>query len=360
MRLCFLGDVAVERTTKVPSLSMGAYDGVIANLEGPILRNADQSLVNTFRGRLPVYSTLAVLDVLHSFRIVGLSLANNHIYDLPLPSSHTRSLLEEYGILTFGAGKTLAEASKPLVLKQDATTVQIFGFGWRVIGCRTTAGDYEGVNPLSPGHMLATIRELRRTDTTSFVVFFLHWNYELERYPQPAHRQLAHDLIAEGVDMIIGTHPHVSQGMEIINDRPIVYSLGNWYFPPRIVNRFRLHFPEESKRQLAFEVNVSGRTVNDYALNWYQFDANTCDLTLEARETNSTDRIISELSPFINLSHSDYTQWFSQHRARRRGLPVYRDYRHTLCNHFRDQFVLMRHFIIRRLISLGLKRTLAG
>ena len=33
-----------------------------------------------------------------------------------------------------------------------------------------------------------------------------------------------------GVDAVIGMHPHVPQGWELIDGKPIFYSLGNFYF----------------------------------------------------------------------------------------------------------------------------------
>ena len=48
--------------------------------------------------------------------------------------------------------------------------------------------------------------------------------------PLPEWRQRYKDLIDLGADVIIGHHPHIVQGWEIYKEKPIFYSLGNFYF----------------------------------------------------------------------------------------------------------------------------------
>ena len=43
-------------------------------------------------------------------------------------------------------------------------------------------------------------------------------------------RSLAKELIDAGADLIIGSHPHVLQGIEYIDEVPVAYSLGNFLF----------------------------------------------------------------------------------------------------------------------------------
>jgi poly-gamma-glutamate synthesis protein (capsule biosynthesis protein) len=41
---------------------------------------------------------------------------------------------------------------------------------------------------------------------------------------------MSHELIDYGADVVIGSHPHVPQGFEMYNGKPIFYSLGNFIF----------------------------------------------------------------------------------------------------------------------------------
>ena len=46
----------------------------------------------------------------------------------------------------------------------------------------------------------------------------------------PALAELEHAFIEAGADLVVGSHPHVLQGMELYQGRPILYSLGNFVF----------------------------------------------------------------------------------------------------------------------------------
>lgn len=43
-------------------------------------------------------------------------------------------------------------------------------------------------------------------------------------------REIAAAAVESGVDVIVGHHPHVIQGVEVINGKPVFYSLGNFIF----------------------------------------------------------------------------------------------------------------------------------
>lgn len=62
------------------------------------------------------------------------------------------------------------------------------------------------------------------------VIVIIHWGIERDHYPQQEQIQLAHNMIDLGVDLVIGSHPHVLQGVEIYNGKAICYSMGNFCF----------------------------------------------------------------------------------------------------------------------------------
>lgn len=357
MRIRFLGDIAVAQPISLNSPALPPADLVVANLEGPLVPPEKQHVIAQASRPVPVYNSLDALDILQAFAVQAVYLANNHIYDLPIPVSETQQVLHRAGIVGFGAGANLAEAAQPFVMTRAETTVKLFAFGWDIIGCQPAKASSEGVNPFKPAHLLNTIRILRTVDQTSCVIFVMHWNYELEQFPQPAHRQLAHDLVRAGVDVIIGLHPHVVQGAEIIDDKPIVYSLGNWFFPVRESNQFRLAFPPLANRQLAFELAITGRNVEDVLFRWYNFDPVSNQLQLEAVEAEHGE-MLQSLSPFVNMSHSSYVKWFKSHRTRKYGLPIYVNYQHKNANKVRDHWVKTRQFAINRLVRLHIKKRL--
>jgi hypothetical protein len=67
----------------------------------------------------------------------------------------------------------------------------------------------------------------RRSD---WVMVVVHWSDELFAFPRPADREIARALAGMGADIVIGHHPHVVRGMEVIRNCPVFYSVGNFYF----------------------------------------------------------------------------------------------------------------------------------
>ncbi len=63
-----------------------------------------------------------------------------------------------------------------------------------------------------------------------FLIYYPHWGYEYITIPPPDIRKHAHKMIDLGVDLIVGTHPHIVQGYEIYQKKYIFYSLGNFIF----------------------------------------------------------------------------------------------------------------------------------
>ncbi len=66
--------------------------------------------------------------------------------------------------------------------------------------------------------------------SSDLVVAQVHWGVEYEHEFNRVQRNFAHLLVDNGVDVVIGHHPHVVQGMEIYKNSPIFYSLGNFVF----------------------------------------------------------------------------------------------------------------------------------
>jgi poly-gamma-glutamate synthesis protein (capsule biosynthesis protein) len=48
--------------------------------------------------------------------------------------------------------------------------------------------------------------------------------------PNEDQTRISHELIDYGADVVIGSHPHVTQGIEMYNGKPIFYSLGDFIF----------------------------------------------------------------------------------------------------------------------------------
>jgi poly-gamma-glutamate synthesis protein (capsule biosynthesis protein) len=65
---------------------------------------------------------------------------------------------------------------------------------------------------------------------SDYVIAYVHWGTEGYLYPDADERTLAEQYIAAGADVILGGHAHRLQGMTFIDDKPVVYNMGNFWF----------------------------------------------------------------------------------------------------------------------------------
>ena len=225
MKVVFTGDICLanldpRRYGLAPDLSdrLEGADLVVGNLESPLTGAAagsDQPL--RFR-QDPVAG-----PVLR--RLGAVTLANNHILDCGVAGLRdTVHFLEQEGIRHCGAGETLRDALRPAVVESGNVRLALLGCSrW----CATRGRRPGCVSDRST----ALAREIRRLKREGcFVVVLPHWNYEYVHLPSPESRRLARRWIRAGADLVVGSHPHVVQGVERIAERAVYYSLGNFVF----------------------------------------------------------------------------------------------------------------------------------
>ena len=73
-------------------------------------------------------------------------------------------------------------------------------------------------------------KQISENNDSDLIVAMLHYGNEYMTSPNDDQIRISHELIDDGVDVVIGSHPHVPQGVEMYNGKPIFYSLGNFIF----------------------------------------------------------------------------------------------------------------------------------
>ena len=206
-------------------------DITMVNEEFPFSNRGTQAQDKQFTFRVdPGY-----VKILQEMGIDVVTVANNHALDYGTDAlSDTFQTLDNAGIAYVGAGDSLERASQPYVIKAGGKT---FGF---LAASRVIPEVSWNIDNRQPG-MLCTYdsAELcnaiqKAKETCDYVVVYVHWGIERENTPQDYQRQLGKAYIDAGADMVIGAHPHVLQGIEYYNGKPIVYSLGNYIFNQEI------------------------------------------------------------------------------------------------------------------------------
>jgi poly-gamma-glutamate capsule biosynthesis protein CapA/YwtB (metallophosphatase superfamily) len=156
------------------------------------------------------------------------TLANNHIYDFGADAlAATISSFSK--VTTVGAGNSFDEAYALKKLSIHGITVGFLSFCEAEFGALTVnsinKAGYAWIN--HPGVNSLIIESRKSVDV---LIIQTHAGVEQIDIPLPEWRERYKELIRLGADAVIGSHPHVPQGWEIYNDRPIFYSLGNFYF----------------------------------------------------------------------------------------------------------------------------------
>jgi hypothetical protein len=160
-------------------------------------------------------------------------LANNHITDFGNEGVlETIHIVQQNGFKVVGAGATLAEARTPAVLRFPQRAIGILAYADTSyhVGSVAATEHGPGVAPLDLSMVTEDVRCLAAQ--VDDVWLFLHWGHEYLRYPEPEQRVFARVFSQAGASLIVGMHPHVMRGAEVMEKTPVYYSLGNFVFPP--------------------------------------------------------------------------------------------------------------------------------
>jgi poly-gamma-glutamate synthesis protein (capsule biosynthesis protein) len=209
-----------------------ASDLRIANLECPLTRSESAvsksgSVLKGLPGHIAGLTCVPV-DIV--------TLANNHVFDYgPDAFRETSDLLGANGIKGVGAGLTREAAMAPLVVELGETRIALISFSEGED--LTAASDKPGVFGWEVEAVVQAVRQARTT--ADLVVVICHAGVEYIPFPPPYLARALQRVARAGADLVVGHHPHVPQGVQIVDGVPIAYSLGNFVFyqPVELVYR---------------------------------------------------------------------------------------------------------------------------
>lgn len=165
--------------------------------------------------------------------IVGLGLksvclANNHILDYGSEGlRETLTTLVKNNIQYFGADYSLNKAANPIVFKKENIKIAFINACESEFSIATK--NSPGANPFDLISIITQLNELRAKCDYIFLIY--HGGLEYYPLPTPNIRKTMRFLIDIGFDGIICHHPHVFGAFEYYKDKPIFYSLGNFFSP---------------------------------------------------------------------------------------------------------------------------------
>lgn len=172
------------------------------------------------------------MEILKELGTDLVSLANNHIYDYgPEAMLDTLEQLKRAGITYVGGGANYEEASRPVYTTTNGITVGYVSAS-RAEKYRLTPEATEDSPGVLRMYELDGIKSAltEASNNCDFLIAYIHWGTENSPHFEEYQREIAKELFACGADIIIGGHPHVLQGMEYIDGKPVIYSLGDFWF----------------------------------------------------------------------------------------------------------------------------------
>lgn len=186
------------------------------------------------------------VKILQELGVDIVKLANNHVYDYGSQALlDTFATLEAAEINYVGAGRNLQEAMEPVYIELDGKTVA-FVAASRAEKYKMTPQATED----TPGILrcydttlfLETIAKAK--ENADFVLAYVHWGTEYSYELEDVQLTTGKAYLDAGADVVIGAHSHCLQGMEYYNGKPIIYSLGNYWFNEKTLDTMLLdlHF----------------------------------------------------------------------------------------------------------------------
>lgn len=161
------------------------------------------------------------------------SLANNHVFDYREEGLvDTFDTLDSINMPYVGAGNNLERASRPIYYIANGKKIAIVA-GTQIERSQNFTKEATDDSPgvlkcLDPEIFCNEIKEAKAN--ADYVLCIAHWGTEYEEQYGEDQYELAKEFVKAGSDAIIGGHTHCLQGVDCIDDVPVFYSLGNYWF----------------------------------------------------------------------------------------------------------------------------------
>lgn len=237
MKILIAGDYCpIGRTAE--SLKSGNFNEIFNGFEN-LVKEVDYSVVNfecpITKSNSKIIKTGPCIkteddNALNALKYAGfnlLTLANNHIQDYgKIGVLDTLKTIEEFGFDSVGAGKDKVAAAIPKIVKIKGNTIGFINIAENEF-CAADV-DYAGANTFDLIGNIKAIEKLK--SEVDKIILIYHGGREHYQLPTPEQRKRFRFFIDCGVDAVVAHHTHCFSGYEYYNNKPIVYSLGNFIF----------------------------------------------------------------------------------------------------------------------------------
>jgi len=247
IEILFIGDMMFDRYIRQVAAKRGndfIFEGVknlladkdlvVGNLEGPLTDHTSVSVNTQMDQRENLIFTFppSFAETLAKENIKLVNIGNNHILNFGSEgAAQTKKYLLAAGVNYFG--DTGAAEKKYWIKEINGKKIGFINYNFSVKG--------------SVQNALSDIKTVKLE--ADKVIVFPHWGTEYKTGdPGQAVKNIAHQFIDAGADLVIGTHPHVVQISEEYKGKKIYYSLGDFIFDQ--------YFSPETQKGLSLLVKI--------------------------------------------------------------------------------------------------------
>jgi poly-gamma-glutamate capsule biosynthesis protein CapA/YwtB (metallophosphatase superfamily) len=234
IKLLFAGDLVVSNELSMDPFFdsknfislFNEYDYKILNFEAPIIDNNCKPAAKIGPS---LFQKKGWQFFFSENRFNIASIANNHIMDYGKKGLELSiNELKKLNVITLGASLEADSIYKPVIISKNNIKIALF------TACESNFGVFhDGISNFgTTGLCSPKLKEAIKLEkeVVDFIILFTHCGLEMEFIPLPEWREIFRQFINSGVDIIINSHPHVIQGKEFFLQKPIYYSLGNFFF----------------------------------------------------------------------------------------------------------------------------------
>ena len=294
---------------------------ILVNLEGVIQK--DENTDSFWK----VYNHSSVINLKDVSDGLLFSIANNHTYDYPKAIRETISICTDNKIGIFGLYEN--EKIKPFVFCENGVKYAVFGHCWNVY-TRTNRNKVtqDRVIDCGYGHFFNVVVDYVSSHDDTKVICYFHWNFDLENMPFPSYKKLAHDLIDNGVEAVIGNHAHVPQEAELYKGKIIAYGLGNFYMPDGFFFNGTLKYEKEGHVCYTVEISAEKTPV----LHRFETDVDGRALIYKG------EMPIVKKDSYSKAQHMAYVEKYKHQRVKKKLVPVFKNYKDSFINELKTLY----------------------
>ncbi len=240
----------------------GDTDILLVNTENPFTTSG-----NPVKPDVPLKASPDYIPLINGTSGMVISAnANNHVFDYGIEGMEDSiENLDSYGIAHIGAGENKAEATKPITIEKEGHKISIFNYmdgenfqEYSQSVMPKATDDTPGYSAWDNTESVEQIKQAKENGS-DIIIVYMHYGNEYSRSPNENQKEISHLAIDAGASAVVGSHAHVTQGIEMYNGKPIFYNLGNFMFDQSNPNTHTAYFVE-------FDVRNENVTANVYPI----------------------------------------------------------------------------------------------